>query len=74
VTESVEQEFIARIKVLHDTVWDRHASRPAVDGWLENFARLPAPEATRERLYALCLLSQFMGSTSKAWRRQGNRI
>jgi hypothetical protein len=68
VTESIEQEFIARIKVLHDTVWDGHASRPAVERWLENFARLPAPEATRERLYALCLLSQFMYFGSRQMR------
>ena len=66
--ENVEQEFIARIKVLHDTVWEGHASRPAVEGWLDNFARLPAPEAPRERLFALCLLSQFMYFGSRQMR------
>lgn len=68
MTESVEQEFIARIKVLHDTVWERHASRTAVEMWLENFARPPAAEAPKERLFALHLLSQFMYFGSRQMR------
>ncbi len=58
MTSSVEQECLARIKVLHDTVWEAHASGPAVMGWLANF--MCPPEAPSERLHALCLLSHFM--------------
>ena len=47
MTQSVEQEFLARIKVLHDTVWEGHASGPAVREWLANFTC--PPEAPSER-------------------------
>ena len=66
MTQTVEQEFIARIKVLHDTVWEGHASGPAVEEWLANFTC--PPEAPNERLHALCLLSHFMYFGSRQMR------
>lgn len=66
VTQNVEQEFLARIKVLHDTVWEGHASGPAVQQWLGNFTC--PPDAPDERLHALCLLSQFMYFGSRQMR------
>jgi hypothetical protein len=47
--------------VLHDTVWEGHASGPAVEEWLRNFA-------PNERLQALCLLSHFMYFGSRQMR------
>ncbi len=66
MTHRAEQEFLTRIKVLHDTAWERHASGPAVQEWLANFTC--PPEAPSERLYALCLLSQFMYFGSRQMR------
>jgi len=55
-----------RIKVLHDTVWEGHASGPAVEEWLRNF--VSPPDAPNERLQALCLLSHFMYFGSRQMR------
>ena len=66
MTQNAEQEFLARIKVLHDTVWEGHASGPAVREWLANFTC--PPEEPSEHLYALCLLSHFMYFGSRQMR------
>ncbi len=53
------QSFIAKIKTLNETVWEGHATEPAVEEWLDNFAA-SNPPALDERAHALFLLSNFM--------------
>jgi hypothetical protein len=53
-----EDELIKKIKVLNDTVWERRATRPRVDAWLNNF--LPSSNPPHERIHALYLLSHFL--------------
>jgi hypothetical protein len=50
---------MAKIKTLNETVWERHASEPAIVEWLDNFTA-PNPSEPSERLHALFLLSNFM--------------
>ncbi|MCC6362223.1 MAG: hypothetical protein IT165_01795 [Bryobacterales bacterium] len=57
--DSVTQTLMAKIKTLNETVWERHASEPAIADWLDNFAA-PNPPEPSERLHALYLLSNFM--------------
>jgi hypothetical protein len=56
--EPLEQKLIAKIKVLHDTIWDSRASQPAVDEWLRNFSL--GARIAQQKLHALYLLSNFM--------------
>src|SRR5258708_5734908 len=57
--DSLEQVFTAKIKTLHETVWERRATEPTITEWLDNFAA-PNPPALDERVHALFLLSNFM--------------
>lgn len=50
---------MAKIKALNETVWERHATEPAVVEWLENFAA-SNHSGLSERAHALFLLSNFM--------------
>lgn len=47
-------ELRRKIFVLHDTVWERRVSEPALNRWLDNF------ETDDEKLHALYLLCQMM--------------
>ncbi len=56
----LEDDLLAKIKILNDSIWDRKASEPQINEWLDNFSQ-PANGTEEERaLHALYLLSQFM--------------
>jgi len=57
--ESLKQSLIAKIKTLNETVWERRATEPAIEDWLNNFAR-SSSASHDEQLHALFLLSNFM--------------
>lgn len=56
---SLMSSMMAKIKTLHETVWEKHAAEPAISGWLDNFA-VPSVTSQDERVHALFLLSNFM--------------
>jgi hypothetical protein len=56
---SLMLSLMAKIKTLHETVWEKHAAEPAINEWLDNFAP-SSPTAPDERAHALFLLSNFM--------------
>ena len=64
---TVEEDLVAKIKVLNETIWEDRARGPKLQGWLDNFAddKLGVPS---ERLHALHLLSQFMYFGSREMR------
>jgi hypothetical protein len=52
-------DLLAKIKTLNEKVWERRATQPAVQAWLDNF--LPeVGDGDQERLHALFVLSNFM--------------
>jgi hypothetical protein len=57
--EPLMHSLMSKIKTLNETVWEHHATQPAVVEWLDNFAdsTTPGPD---ERLHALFVLSNFM--------------
>jgi hypothetical protein len=57
--ESLTHSLLAKIKTLNETLWEGHATEPAVREWLDNFAA-SSPLAPDERTHALFLLSNFM--------------
>jgi hypothetical protein len=56
----VQEELFQKIKTLHETIWERNASRPKIEEWLSNFEG-----NAEEKLAALYLLSNFMYFGSK---------
>jgi hypothetical protein len=56
---SLMPSLMAKIKTLHETVWEKHGAEPAISEWLDNFA-LSSSTAPDERAHALFLLSNFM--------------
>ena len=50
---------MAKIKSLSETIWDKHATEPAIVDWLENFTGRSCDKSTEKR-HALYLLSNFM--------------
>jgi hypothetical protein len=50
---------MAKIKTLNETVWERKATEPAINEWLDNFGHANA-SGVDERKHALYLLSNFM--------------
>jgi len=59
VTDTLTLSLMAKIKTLNETVWERKATEPAINEWLENFSPLTSP-GVDERRHALYLLSNFM--------------
>jgi len=58
--EPLRQALIAKIKTLNETVWERRATEPAIEDWLNNFAHSSSTSSHEEQLHALFLLSNFM--------------
>lgn len=56
----LQDELVAKIKILSDTVWDSRAKKLEVDRWLNNFDDDDDDANPSERLHALYILSQFM--------------
>jgi hypothetical protein len=56
--ESLADELQGKIKVLHDSIWERRADWPLVSKWLDQFQDDQALDG--DRLQALYLLSNFM--------------
>lgn len=50
----LRSQLLSKIKVLHETTWERRVPEQKLDLWLNNFRN------ENERLHALFLLSQFM--------------
>jgi hypothetical protein len=57
--DALRQSLITKIKTLNETVWERRATEPAIEDWLDNFAA-PNSLSFDERIHALFLLSNFM--------------
>ena len=55
----IRQSLMAKIKTLNETLWERRATEPVIESWLENFSGTTADRA-KEQLHALFLLSNFM--------------
>ncbi len=60
----LQDELIAKIKILSDTVWDSRAKHVEVKRWLDNFSEDDDINPS-ERLHALYILSQFMYFSSR---------
>ncbi len=54
-----KEKFIAKIKILNETIWEYQADQPKINNWLDNFKQ-DVDGSPSEHLHALCLLSQFM--------------
>ena len=63
----LEDELIAKIKIMSDTIWDGKPSQTDINNWLDNFSDNTA-DIVKERLHALYLLSQFMYFSSREMR------
>ena len=59
MSEQDERELWSKIKALNDHLWENHATKPAVDSWLDNF-KGRIGRVGKERFHALFLLSNFM--------------
>jgi hypothetical protein len=53
-------ELQEKIKVLHDSIWERRADWPQVSRWLNQFREADSETGTDGRLQVLYLLSNFM--------------
>lgn len=56
---ALQQQLFNKIKTLNERVWEGRASRPLLEGWLDNFVDDWGDDPS-ERLHALFLLSNFM--------------
>ncbi len=56
--DNIEEDLIAKIKVLSETIWERRADWPNLKRWLSNFSHDSTGQPS-ERLHALHLLSHF---------------
>jgi hypothetical protein len=56
--DSLANALQEKIKVLHDSIWERHADWPHVSAWLNQFRDEETTED--DQLHALYLLSNFM--------------
>jgi len=52
--------LIAKIKSLSESLWERKATQPTINEWLENFADVQDGHTSARQLHALYLLSHFM--------------
>ncbi|MGO9022461.1 MAG: hypothetical protein ACLQVJ_29340 [Syntrophobacteraceae bacterium] len=59
MSDDAEQQFMAKIKTLSETIWEDRANKPAILDWLENFTGRSC-EKNDEQLHVLYLLSNFM--------------
>jgi hypothetical protein len=57
--DNFEQQIMAKIKSLSETIWENHATEPDIIDWLANFKGRSCDKNT-EQLHALYLLSNFM--------------
>ena len=57
--DDFEQQIMAKIKSLSETIWDNYATEPEILDWLANFTGRSI-DASTEQLHALYLLSNFM--------------
>lgn len=57
--DDLEQQLFAKIKSLSETIWEKHAAKPAIIEWLENFTGRSCSK-DQEYLHLLYLLSHFM--------------
>ncbi len=60
-TDTTEDQLYKKLKTLNEQLWEKRASRPVIDKWLDNFsADLKGIDTGQQRLHALFLLSQFI--------------
>jgi hypothetical protein len=53
------EELMDKLQVLNERVWEYNANRAVIDLWLDNFEPAGA-DASKDRIHALFLLSQFV--------------